>query len=120
MTFSLSADPGVLVRLLAFFPSFCPVSSFSPFQASFILFDLKCCSTLSLYSNFALFIASSTSVYICCVLLPASLRRRNAVCYCQLHDEEDMLCVTASFMMKKICCVLPPASLRRRYICVLL
>ena len=29
---------------------------------------------------------------ICCVYLPASLRR-HAMCYCQLYDEEDMLCV---------------------------
>ena len=33
--------------------------------------------------------------------MPASLRRY-AVCYCQLHDEEAMLTVTASFMKKNI------------------
>ena len=43
-----------------------------------------------------------------CVLLPAttSLKchsgRRYAVCYCQLHYEEDMLCVTSSLSVKKI------------------
>ena len=56
---------------------------------------------------------------ICCVLLPASLWRY-AVCYCQLHCEEYMLCVAASLIMKKICCVLFPASLWRRYSCLLL
>ena len=49
---------------------------------------------------------------ICCVLLPASLWRRYALCYRQLHGE-DMRCVSAS-LMKKTCCVFLPASLRRR------
>ena len=62
-----------------------------------------------------------------CVLLPATWWGRYAVCYCQLHGEEDMLCycqlngeedmlcVTASFMVRKICCVLLPASWWGRY-----
>ena len=38
----------------------------------------------------------------------------NAIC------DEGMLCITASFIVKKICCVLLPASLGRRYSCLLL
>ena len=93
-----------------------------------LLYDLCCqphceedmlCVTASLIMK-KIYCVCTTSLMkkMCCVLLPASLQRRYAVCYCQPH-EKDMLCVIASLIAKKICCVLLPASLRRRYtVCV--
>ena len=49
-------------------------------------------------------------------ILESAIREEDyAVCYCQPHCEEDILCVTVSLIVKKICCVLLPTSLWRRY-----